>query len=101
MRAAGCANTEVYETGRSSMAVSETRVSRGRLLKRAGVGAAALGAGSMLTAAASQGAGAYNYCTNCTCGICSGQVACHNPFHPNIGGDCIPSTEGCCFCHMG
>jgi hypothetical protein len=83
------------------MAVSEGKVTRGKLLKRAGAGAAALGAGSMLTAATAQGRTYNRFCADCACGVCGGQVGCQNPFHPNLTGSCIPTTEGCCFCHQG
>jgi hypothetical protein len=77
------------------MAVSEGRVSRGGLLKRAGVGAAALGAGSMLTAStASANAPASRICaTNGGCGQCANQVDCG----PCCA--CVVTVEGCCFCH--
>jgi hypothetical protein len=79
------------------MAVSETRVTRGRLLKRAGVGAAALGAGSMLTAStAGASAPASTSCINL--GGCSQNIvlsAC-GPVCNACG--CGITTEGCCFC---
>src|SRR5262245_10679114 len=83
------------------MAGSETRVTRGRLLKRAGVGAAALGAGSMLTAStASANAPASTICaTNGGCGQCANQVDCG----AGSGGctcSCVITVEGCCFCHQ-
>jgi hypothetical protein len=76
------------------MAVSETRVTRGGLLKRAGVGAAALGAGSMLTAStASASAPASTACIAAGgCGdfqVCPGGTGCCN---------CYITTEACCFC---
>ncbi len=78
------------------MTIADERVSRRRLLKRAGVGAAVLGAGSMVTAGT---ASAVGFCHDCGCGVCSGQVPC-GPGHHG-GGWCIPTTEGCCFCHQG
>jgi hypothetical protein len=75
------------------MAVSETRVTRGRLLKRAGVGAAALGAGSMLTAStASASAPASTICIDvggCSFDACPGGSGCCF---------CWMNVEGCCFC---
>ncbi len=80
------------------MAVSEERVTRGRLLKRAGVGAAALGAASMVTA--STAAAAAPASTSCIgwengCGVCDNLVG-------GCEGDdccaCFVTTEGCCFC---
>lgn len=71
------------------MAVSEQRVTRGRLLKRAGVGAAALGAGSMLTASTASA----NLPTNKAC-IGSGGCGCAN------GCVSFPGGSGCCFCFV-
>jgi hypothetical protein len=76
------------------MAVTDERVSRRRLLKRAGVGAAVLGAGSLVTAGTASAAG------NCNAGEC--HACTHTPSctdgHHGTGG-CVPTTEGCCFCH--
>jgi hypothetical protein len=76
------------------MATIDERVSRRRLLKRAGVGAAVLGAGAMVTAGSGAGA-TFGNCDACHCGVCSGQVPC-TPFNAW----CVPTTEGCCFCHQ-
>jgi hypothetical protein len=79
------------------MAMSEAKVTRGRLLKRAGVGAAAIGAGSMLTAAsASADAGPSLECIDVgKCGCAGGCPQC-----PGGSGCCYCFTtiEGCCFC---
>ena len=85
------------------MSVTEERVSRGRLLKKAGAGALVLGAGSMLTSSAyASGGGGGNVCQQqavaadvAACGACATQTACG----PGCG--CIPTTNGCCFCHQG
>jgi hypothetical protein len=79
------------------MAVSEGRVSRRGLLKRAGVGAAALGAGSMLTTStASANAPASRIClTAGGCGVCAGQADCDG-----CDCSCVVTVEGCCFCHQ-
>lgn len=71
------------------MATSETRVTRGKLLKRAGVGAAMLGAGSMLTASTA-GAG---LATTKAC-VGAGGCGCFG------GGGCVPIAggSGCCYC---
>ena len=92
-----CANTASAIRRRfSRMASIDERVSRRRLLKRAGVGVAAVGAGSMLTAGPAFAAGA---CHDCACGPCDGQVPCQPTHHAS--GWCVPTTEGCCFCHEG
>ena len=81
------------------MAVSEERVSRGRLLKRAGVGAAALGAGSMLTASTASAA-----CTRVDGLHRQSAVARRTRRPARVGPACtalcvLESTvEGCCFC---
>src|SRR5262245_23938324 len=77
------------------MAVSEGRVSRRGLLKRAGVGAAAFGAGSMLTAStASANAPASRVCVDAGgCGACDLQTQCSSCC------TCVVTVEGCCFCH--
>lgn len=74
------------------MAVSQERVSRRRLLKRAGVGAAALGAGSMITAGtASAKLSTSAICVSVGCGYdtCPGGNGCCY---------CTVNTEGCCNC---
>lgn len=80
------------------MAVSEERVTRARLLKRAGVGAAALGAASMVTAStASAAAPASTSCIGWEngCGICENlSFGCEG----NDCCSCFITTEGCCFC---
>jgi hypothetical protein len=79
------------------MAVTDERVSRRRLLKRAGIGAAALGAGSMLTAS-SAGAQPHHGDQACIdaggCAVCNGQQSC--------GSDCFCSlsVDGCCSCYQ-
>ena len=84
------------------MAASETRVTRGRLLKRAGVGAAALGAGTMITAStAGASLPASAVCKDPAgangCGTCPGLTD-----HPCPGGSgccfCGINTESCCVC---
>jgi len=86
------------------MSVTEERVSRSGLLKKAGAGALVLGAGSMLTtsAYASGGGGGLDVCTQqavdadvAACGQCATQTAC------GAGCGCVPTTHGCCFCHQG
>ena len=78
------------------MAASEARVTRGKLLKRAGVGAAMIGAGSMVTAGT---ASAVGFCHDCSCGPCQGGDGCgHWAGHGQCTA-CVPTTEGCCFCH--
>jgi hypothetical protein len=75
------------------MAVSETRVTRGRLLKRAGVGAAALGAGSMITAGTA--AAALHPSTSCIdAGGCGEFQFCQNTCECG----CTVTLEGCCVC---
>jgi hypothetical protein len=81
------------------MAVTDERVSRRRLLKRAGLGAAAFGAGSMLTA---QSATAVPHhgdqaCIDAGgCGVCGGQLECGG-----FGCYCITTVDSCCFCAFG
>ena len=84
------------------MAVNEDRVSRRRLLKRAGAGAVVLGAGSMLTSAAYANAFELDVCTKqavdgdvAACGACASQTPCGD------GCGCVVATGGCCFCHQG
>ena len=71
------------------MAATEERVSRGRLLKRAGVGAAALGAGSMLTASTASAAS-----TRSTACVGIGGCANERCSAPSCGQPCTV----CCFC---
>lgn len=81
------------------MAVTDERVSRARLLKRAGVGAAALGGASMLTAATASAVTPTattpsKACIHNGCGVCENLITC---------GDsgccaCFTTVEGCCFC---
>ena len=85
-----------------TMSVSEERVSRGGLLKKAGAGALVLGAGSMLTSSAYAATPALDVCTAqavatdvAACGQCATQTAC------GAGCGCVPTTQGCCFCHQG
>lgn len=78
------------------MAIADERVSRRRLLKRAGIGAAAVGAGSMITASGASAAYADEFSTACIpdgCGECETQQACGD------GCFCIIDVEGRCFCH--
>ena len=70
-------------------------VTRRKLLKRAGVGAAALGAGSLVTAGT---ASAIGHCHDCACDHCPSQSGC-DPHFPSSA--CFPTTEGCCFCGEG
>jgi hypothetical protein len=76
------------------MAIADERVSRRRLLKRAGIGAAAVGAGSMLTATtASAVAHGSGVCVGLgSCGPCLGNFC-------DANCTCLINTEGCCFCH--
>lgn len=85
------------------MEATDTRVSRRTLLKRASVGVAALGAGSLLTAqAASAKTGVGDpKCARLSwahddpaCGACEYQRHCGS----NCG--CVVGTDGCCFCHQ-
>jgi hypothetical protein len=74
------------------MAVSETRVTRGGLLKRAGAGAAAFGAGSMLTAStAGASLPASTVCVDIGCEYesCPGGSGCCY---------CTINRDGCCNC---
>ena len=75
---------------------TEIRVSRRKLLKRAGVGAAVVGAGSMVTSSTA-GAAAETEPHVCIhaggCFACSGQPTCGNCC------GCVITVEGCCFCH--
>jgi hypothetical protein len=68
------------------MALKDERLSRKGLLKRAGVGAAALGAGSMLTA--STASGSLHASTLCVTDGCA------------LGRACPSGTPGCCFCNV-
>ena len=70
-------------------------VTRRKLLKRAGVGAAALGAGSLVTAGT---ASAIGHCHDCACDHCPSQSGC-DPHVPSSA--CFPTTEGCCYCGEG
>jgi hypothetical protein len=79
--------TEVPSMGSSN-------VTRRKLLKRAGVGAAAVGAGAMVTASSAQAVSS-TICIDA--GGCIDCPAANYPCH----GDCcycFMSTEGCCFC---
>ena len=81
-------------------------ISRGRLLKRAGVGAAALWAAPVLTSGAQAGHGGRHTCgrgQQCAGDPCFNQTACR-PFDPSCS--CIQRTAGpnvdfVCFCHQG
>jgi hypothetical protein len=84
------------------VSMTEERVSRGRLLKKAGAGALVLGAGSMLTSSAYAVAPPLDVCIQqavdedvAACGQCASQTAC------GAGCGCVPTTQGCCFCHQG
>ena len=77
------------------MASVDERVSRRRLLKRAGVGAAVLGAGSMLTASSAAAQGDPTCIGAGGCGECTFQTTC------GAGCGCVITVEGCCFCHQG
>jgi hypothetical protein len=68
-------------------------VTRRKLLKRAGVGAAALGAGSLVTAGT---ASALAFCHDCACDHCPVANGCGTHHGGNTA--CFPTTEGCCFC---
>lgn len=81
------------------MAVTDERVSRRRLLKRAGIGVAAVGAGSMITAAPAAAQHGGHGDVDCIgaggCGECDLQTVCGS----NCG--CVITVDGCCFCHEG
>ncbi len=84
------------------MAVSEGSVSRRSLLKRAGAGAIVLGAGGIITSSASANPKPLDVCTQqavdmdvAACGQCASQTICGD------GCGCVPTTNGCCFCHQG
>lgn len=77
------------------MATTDTRVSRRVLLKRAGAGAAALGAGSLVTAStAGADASPSLACTHNGCKVCSGLLSCKG----SECCSCFVTVEGCCFC---
>lgn len=76
------------------MAASETRVTRGKLLKRAGVGAAALGAGSMISAAGASAAAA----PSTACIAAGGCGSAFQPCMSHCGCNCAVTLEGCCIC---
>lgn len=80
------------------MAITEARVSRKSLLKRAGVGAAALGGVSMATAATASADAAPS--KSCTVQGCGSNNQC-GEYNNCLGHDCCycwVTTEGCCFC---
>src|SRR5688500_3827933 len=68
-------------------------VSRRTLIKRAGVGAAVVGAGTMVTAASAQAAPGIN-CIHV--GGCGPFIDCASDPHDCCG--CVVTVEGCCFC---
>jgi hypothetical protein len=83
------------------MAVSEENVSRRNLLKKAGAGAIVLGAGGIMTSSAYANQ-VLDVCIRqalddsvAACGACANQAACGD------GCGCVPTTNGCCFCHQG
>jgi hypothetical protein len=101
-------------TERSSMhsSVSQQRLSRETLLKRAGAGAILFGAGSVVTATpAFAGTSAINAPANTRCashveagGHCAAcdTSACCGPGGPSdCSCTCVVTTKGCCFCHQG
>ncbi len=96
-----CANTSLRKANSrevARMAIGDERVSRRRLLKRAGVGAAVIGAGSMVTAGT---ASAVGFCHDCSCSPCGSGNGCGHWFGHGVCTACVPTTEGCCFCHEG
>ena len=83
------------------MAVSDERVSRRSLLKKAGAGAIVLTAGGIMTSSASANQ-ALDICIAqavdddvAACGACANQAPCGD------GCGCVPTVNGCCFCHQG
>lgn len=86
----------------------KTTLTRGKLLKRAGAGAALIAGGSVFTAESAfadvtPDAKTQTACYKAAvqnddgaCGICNGQVICGDG---SCG--CIIQTNGCCFCHQG
>ena len=79
------------------MAIGDERVSRRRLLKRAGVGVAAVGAGSMITASVASASYTDEFSLACVpqgCGECATQQPCSTGFCT-----CIIDVDGRCFCH--
>lgn len=85
------------------MEQTESRVSRRSLLKRAGVGAALVGGGALVTSPiASAQPTLAGLCAELSagndgpaCGPCDYQVNCGD------GCGCVVGTDGCCFCHQG
>ena len=71
-------------------------VTRRKLLKRAGVGAAVVGAGSMVTAVT---AGAAVNPSPETCIHAGGCFACGDQPHCGTCCSCVITVEGCCLCH--
>jgi hypothetical protein len=78
-------------------AMDSSNVTRRKLLKRAGVGAAALGAGSLVTAGTASAAVG---CHDCHCDHCPGVNGC-GTHHGTGNGACFPTTTGDCFCGEG
>lgn len=72
-----------------------SNVTRRSLLKRAGVGAAVVGTGAMVTAASAQAA---NSTVCIEAGGCVDCPAADFPCDDNHCCYCFLSTEGCCFC---
>ena len=79
------------------MAVTDERVSRRRLLKRAGVGAAVLGAGSMVSASAASAQEGSTVCRDIGgCGAAALFPACD--IHGGNCCVCVVDQSGCCVC---
>ncbi len=86
--------------------MASENISRGRLLKRAGAGAAVLWAAPVLTSGAQAGHGGRHTCGRgfqCGGDCCFNQTACR-PFDPSC--TCIqriqsPGQPRRCFCHQG
>jgi hypothetical protein len=76
--------------------MASSSVTRRSLLKRAGVGAAVVGAGSIVTATTA-GAAAHPHAATCVhAGGCGPFLDCHSAPHQCCG--CVITVEGCCFC---
>ena len=73
--------------------MASSSVSRRKLLKRAGVGAAVVGTASMMTA---ESASAQNWQHCMDAGGCGPFIDCADDPHRCCG--CVITVEGCCFC---
>jgi hypothetical protein len=52
----------------------------------------------MLTAGT---ASAVGFCHDCSCSPCGSGAGCGHWFGHGVCTACVPTTEGCCFCHEG